>query len=124
MTILDAPLRRAARSVLETFGKQATLRTVVSTYDPAAGEAVDVPTDVSVRALIEDYSALQMMGGSSESGEGVLRGDRKATIAAEGIPEPTPASRLVVDGQGWGVVKVDREYSGDLPVLYVLQIRR
>jgi hypothetical protein len=122
-TPLDGPLPPVAAKLIAKFGKRATLRTVTSVYNPALGRTVDTEVDVPMRGILEDYSGMQM-GGNAETGEGILRGDKKFTIAAHGLEEPSPEARVLIDGTGWGIIKVDSVYSGDLAALFVLQIRR
>lgn len=125
MGLLDAPLRSAALSLIAKFGKAITLRTPGSTYDPATGRVSGDPADVQVRALIEDYPAFLTLGGSRESGAGVIAGDKKVTIAAAAVASaPATTQQLLIDGSLYGLEKVDAIYSGDQAALYVMQARK
>jgi hypothetical protein len=125
MGILDGALRGVAATLMGQFGTSAILRTATGGYDPATGVTTLAPTDVPVRGTLEAYPELQMLGGGRATDEGILRGDKKFTLAAQGVPKPKPAvHRLVIGDVVWNIVKVDPQMATDQAALYVLQVRR
>ena len=125
MTELDGFLPDTALELIEEFGKAVDYKLIVSgAYDPATGQAGSAETAVpNVKvAPPEGYSATSVSG----SGGLIETGDKKLTTAALyfiDYSEPTPGDTVEFDGTVYTVQKVDTVYSGELPCLYILQVR-
>lgn len=127
MSILDAPFRSLATTLVGKFGKSATLGHIYTgAYNPVTGVASQSESTLTVRGVVERY------GTSEIDGVNVLRGDVKWTVAAAAVTK-TPSPNDTVDfGETtaggdpvlYTVLAVEPVYSGDLPALYVLQLRR
>lgn len=123
MGILDG-LASTVGGLLTTFGQSVTLRTFSESYSPVTGRNTRTPTDVVVKALVEDYPARDTMGGET-SGGGIVRGDRKVTVAASAVSSaPTTEAKVLIGGVLYSVVKVDTQFGTDQALMHVLQVRR
>lgn len=127
MGILDNLVPVAGR-LLNTFGKTITLRTYAEVYNSTIGKNVRTPTSYAVAALVEDYPARDTKGGQAGS-DGVVRGDRKVTIAAAtlaeaGAPVPSVEMEAVIEGVTYSILKIDAQYATEEAALYTLQVRR
>lgn len=123
MGILDN-LAGTVGSLLTKFGQSVTYRTFSESYDPATGTNTLTSTDVTIKALVEDYPARDTKGGET-SGDGIVRGDRKVTIAANALSAaPTTEARVGIGGVFYAIVKIDTQYGTDNALIYVLQTRK
>lgn len=123
MTELDAELGPAAVEVIEEFGKSVEyVLTSEAVYDPSTGHAGSGETPVPGIKIAppEDYSANAI----SSSGGLVEIGDKRLTVPALYFPTPpTEQDKVSFDGVTYIVVGVTTIYSGELPCLYILQVR-
>jgi hypothetical protein len=117
---LDAKARNTADTLLDKFGKSITLTSIVEgTYDPATGDmSANTITNTTHTAIIKDYNGIDFISGV------VQAGDRKVMIAALGAPTPQPADKVTVDSEVYQVVAVRHIWSGELPALYEMQVRK
>lgn len=123
MGALDS-LTKVADRLVGTFGKVVTLRTYTESYDPATGANTLTAVDTSVKALVEEYPARDTKGGET-SGDGIVRGDRKVTIAADALTAaPTTEAKVVIGSVEYAIVKIDTQYATEDAALYILQCRR
>jgi hypothetical protein len=123
MGILDN-LAGTVGSLLTKFGQSVTYRTYSESYDPATGANTLTATDTTVKAMVEDYPARDAKGGET-SGDGIVRGDRKVTVAANALSAaPTTEAKVGIGGVFYAIVKVDTQYGTDNALLYVLQVRK
>lgn len=108
-----------ARRLIAERGKTVTLRRLEpASYSTATGQVTATQTDHAVIAVIEDYGAHQIQGL-------VRQGDRKALLAADGLAvTPRPGDQLVLDGEAFTVVQVEGTFSGALPAVFTLLVRR
>lgn len=121
MGVLDG-LSATVGNLLGTFGKEVTFTTYAETYDPTTGTNTLTPTDTTARALVEDYPARDLKGGES-GGDGVVRGDRRLTVAASAFT-PTTEAKVSIGGVLYSILKVDVQYGTDNALMYVCQVRR
>jgi hypothetical protein len=125
MTELDAELVPLALEVIEEYGKAVDYVLVKSkTYDPATGNVSgDVMAVPGVKvAPPEDYPPRV----TASSGGLIEVGDKKITTAAAYFVDydaPTTGDHISYDGTTYYVRQVTTVFSGDLPCLYVLQVR-
>lgn len=119
MTALDTQLRPLARRLIAERGKPMTLRRLEpATYSAATGTVTATQTDHAIAAVVEDYGGHQIQGL-------VRQGDRRVLLAADGLAiVPRPGDQIVLDGEVFTAVRVEGTFSGALPALYALQIRR
>ena len=117
---LDARARSTADKLLDKFGKSITLTSIVEgSYDPATGDmSANTTTNTTPTAIIKDQNGIDFISGV------VQAGDRKVMIAALGAPTPQPADKVTVDREVYHVVAVRHLWSGELPALYELQVRK
>lgn len=124
MTELDGELPELAVELIDEYGKAVEYVIVgEAVYDKATAKTTAPKTPVEGVKILppEGYSAYQVAG----SGGLVEIADKKLTTAAayfNGL-EPTAGDKVSFDGVEYTVMKVDTIYSGELPCLYVLQVR-
>jgi hypothetical protein len=117
---LDARARATANTLLDKFGKSITLTSIVEgSYDPATGDmSANTTTNTTHTAIIKDYNGIDFMGGVIQSG------DRKVMIAALDTTTPQPADKVTINSEVYQVIAVRYVWSGELPALYELQVRK
>jgi hypothetical protein len=117
---LDARARATANTLLDKFGKSITLTSIVEgSYDPATGDmSANTATNTTHTAIIKDYNGIDFMSGVIQSG------DRKVMIAALDTTTPQPADKVTIDSEVYQVIAVRYVWSGELPSLYELQVRK
>lgn len=117
---LDTRARATADKLLDKFGKSITLTSIVEgSYDPATGDmGAGTTTSTTHTAIIKDYNGIDFISGV------VQAGDRKIMIAALGAPTPQPADKVTIDSEVYQVIAVRYVWSGELPALYELQVRK
>lgn len=121
MGILDG-LSGVVGNLLTTFGQELTFTSYAEVYDPAAGTNTLTATNTTARALVEDYPARDTKGGES-GGDGVVRGDKRVTVAASAFT-PTTETRVTIGGLQYSILKVDTQYGTDNALMYTCQARR
>jgi len=123
MTELDAELGPLAVEIINEYGKSVEYWIVSGVgYNTETGETGG--TEVSVPGVKiappEDYGASSI----ANSGGLIEAADKKLTTAALYFTEaPTNADKIAFDGAVYVVQDVKTIYSGELPCLYILQVR-
>lgn len=117
---LDTRARATADKLLDKFGKSVTLTSIIEgSYDPTTGEmGAGATTSTMHTAIIKDYNGIDFISGV------VQAGDRKVMIAALGAPTPQPADKITIDNEVYQVISVRYIWSGELPALYEMQVRK
>lgn len=117
---LDTRARTTADKLLDKFGKSITLTSITEgSYDPATGEmGAGTTTSTTHTAIIKDFNGIDFISGV------VQAGDRKIMIAALGAPTPQPADKITIDSEIYQVISVRYVWSGELPALYEIQVRK
>ena len=117
---LDAKARNTADTLLDKFGKSITLTSIVEgSYDPATGDmSANTTTNTTHTAIIKDFNGVDFISGVIQSG------DRKVMIAALGATTPQPADKITIDSEVYQVIAVRYVWSGELPALYEMQVRK
>ena len=119
---LDAKMRPLATKLVAKNGKSVTLTSItVGAYDPATGAATPTSTPATVKAVVSDYSTRR--DGAGFTAGLILSGDKKFSIAAEGITKPKPGDTITLDGVVYAVVRVTETWSGELVALFDIQAR-
>lgn len=119
--ILDG-LAGTVGSLLGTFGKTVTFHAYTETYDPATGKNTLVDTPTVAKALVEEYPARDAKGGET-GGDGIVRGDRKVTVAASAFT-PTMENKVTIGSLLYSILKIDTQYGTDNALMYTCQCRR
>lgn len=117
--MLDAPLRKAASTVLSKLGTSIAIRRVTSTaYSTVTRSMMPVTQDFTVKGRLDEYTDRQLS-------DTVRAGDRKLTIAAADLTfEPTVDDQAVIAGTIYEVIRVMTELATDQAAIYVMQLRR
>lgn len=118
---LDTELRAIALELIADFGKAVTVRAKAGeAYDPTTRIAVATPTDVSAQ-----ISPPEPFREALVDGDTVQLGDARCFLAASGLAY-TPDTTMVVtiDSDEWTIVAVKTLYSGELPAVYELHMRK
>lgn len=121
MTELDADIGPLALELIDEFGKPISYARVTKLgYNPATGTAGGYEDFFPVKAIVEEYNGQSFVVGLVE------RGDKKLTVAAQAFTDglPTANDRVELDNEFYSVVGVKTTYSGELPALFELQVRK
>lgn len=116
---LDAVAQPLAIKLISKYGKAITLqRQGAGTYDVATGKNTTAPpSPEAINAVIEDYKPYAFANGLA------IQGDKKASVAAQGLAVPTPGDQIIIDSVTFSIVQVETVYSGELAAMYILQGR-
>lgn len=125
MTELDAELIPLTLEVIEEYGKEFDYTlTGQSNYDPATQTNTPdtLPLEAIKMAPPEDYSGYSIANGLAEAG------DKKILVPAAYFNDidktPTPEDLAAFDEAVWTVKAVKTYFSGELPCLYELRVRK
>ena len=118
MTLLDGPIRKVAKTVIDRFGTDVTLRAIGrSTYNVTNGASTQTPTDSPLKGILSEYNAYEI-------GDTIKAGDRKLEIAASALSSaPTTGDQVLVGNGLYRIVRIRIHMSGDQAALYELQLR-
>ena len=117
-TAIDKVAGPIAQSMIRKFGKRLTLtRVTEGTYNPATSSTTNTTASETVYGVVEEYTPKEFAAGM------VAVGDKKVTLAAQGITEPSLADKVTVGSKVYNVVAVGTIFSGDNAALYILQVR-
>lgn len=121
MSGLPGSLKGIAKTVIERFGEEATLKQhTQGSYSVDSGKRSSTPSSETVQVFMEAYNSHEMT-----SNPRVEAGDRKAHISAENLNDaPKPKSTLEMDSEVWRIVATDAEEVEGVQVLYTCQVRR
>lgn len=114
-------LAQSAKRRLSGNGRDVLLRQVTAgKYSPDTHEITGRRlTDISVKAVISDYSEFQ------QDGEIVQRGDKRVLIAAAALENAPQLVDLIIDGETvYKIVNIKTIQPGDVPLLYRMQVRK
>ena len=117
---LDAVMVPLAKNLISDFGATVTYTQTTETFDPGTGKTS--VTEVASSVIItppEPYKT----GRINETT--IQTGDMMSSIAAAGISfVPVIGDKVLFAGAEWQLVGIDPVYSGELPAMYNLQLRR
>lgn len=101
-------------------GRNVTLRRdAAGTYNPASDTFTAGDEDnETVKAVITDYHDRQI------DGEIIMRGDRRAIIAASGLTAPDKGDVIVDGSDQYRIINIETVKPGDTALLYKLQVRK
>lgn len=118
---LDKTARLTAQRLIRKFGKTATLQRTTRTNDVATGKTTDKITTAAVKVSPPEAFRADQIDGTL-----VHQGDAMVNLAARGLTiTPTPETdAMLLDSVIWRVVAVETVWSGDLPALFKLQLRK
>lgn len=118
MAILDAPLGKVAKKVIDKLGTAATLTYVTTgTYDRTTRQATPSTTTVSVNGVFREYRL-------DELGDLIQAGDAEFIIPAKGLTAPQPKDTVTIGSVVWQINRPASVMSGDDEALFVLQLRK
>jgi hypothetical protein len=118
---LDTRARATASRLLNKYGKAVVFNSIIKgSYDTTTGSiASDSVTSINVKASIRDFNGIDIMSGV------VQAGDRKVTMPAIDLSvTPKPSDTITFDGDTYTVIEVHNTWSGELPAVYTLQVRK
>ena len=118
MSVLDTPLRQAAKQVIRTFGLDVTVQAISrATYNITAGQSTLTATSTSLKGLLSEYHGREIR-------DAIKAGDRKLEIAASELSTaPDTEDRVVIGSATYRIVSVRGHYSGEQVTLWELQLR-
>lgn len=116
---LDTRARNTAEKMIKKFGKVITLSRITNgNYDPATGDMpASSAVDLSVKSLIKDCKPFEFTSGTIETG------DKKVTLAALNLSQPSVGDKVTIDTVIYSVISVKTIWSGELAVMFELQVR-
>ena len=122
MTTLDDRLRPRAEAMIAKYGKVVLLQSLVQgDYDPATGTASSDYVNYEVTGVVTAPSKIMFDLTLAREGDTML------LLADDGLGI-TPKAGDTVDFQDgaavWSVLSVQTTYSGDLPAIHSLLLRR
>ena len=112
-------LAQTAKSLITKFGKDWTHRSIVKgSYTPSTNTvAADTTTDVTVKAVKQDYNHSQV------DGTIIKQGDVKLICEAL-TTEPTTHDYMVDGLEVWNIIKIKEINPGGTVVFYEMQLRK
>jgi len=118
VSVLDAPLRRVAGTLVERFGTAASvLQITPGSYNPATGGATDSTGTVTCRAVLREIANREVFGLAQ-------LGDQVALVAATAFTTaPQPKDSVVIGTQTYQVVEVRPLRTGDQAAAFDLVLR-
>jgi len=127
---MNAPYRydglaRRAAALLKRYGQAAVIERDVTTPDPLKPWQSTATTETAALvAVIEDYGTRDRAFAFGD-GTTVLDGDKRATCSVGDLTwDPAPPQRLIVDGDVYSIVRLERRLApGGHVIAYVLQVR-
>ena len=128
MTVLDTTIPPLALKMLNKYGKQITITTnTLGAYDVSTGApATSVAVSQTVAASIEEYADnLRFLGDKAMPNSSIVEGDKKASIAAQGLTfVPNVGDTATIGADGFSIIGVGTMWSGELAAMYVLHVRK
>ena len=121
MTATDTRARATALRMIAKYGKAITFTSITAgSYDPATGAATPTSAAVTIKAVVDDYSA----GAIFQAGGMILSGDKKFTIAASALTtKPKPGDTITLDSVVFALTRITETWSGEQIALYECQGR-
>jgi len=110
---------RQALAMIVRYGGPVMLREVrPGQYDPSTGTVVDEVIDWPAMGFKQNYRQ------DVVDGTLIRQTDEELYLAAPGLPRPATSHKLVIGSLEYSVITVQAIEPYDIPVLYVLQLRR
>ena len=114
---LSSDLIAVSIDVIDQFGKEITIRKATGiTHDTTTASHTRSYTNVTQKAVIEAYKAMELIGM-------VKAGDFKVVLANEGT-EPDVSDLLQIDGLDYNIVSVEPTYLQEEIVIFTVQARK
>ena len=115
-----ARFQKIAKTQIKRFGQLVTFRLGSSVeYDPISGEATQEITEDEVHAVLTAPSIREYSGGMIQVGDAILLVDGLSLSR-----EPKDTDTVVVGGEEWRIVVVQKVSPSQSVVLYKVYIRR
>lgn len=110
---------RDALRLIVKYGGPVTLREVrAGEYNPDTGTVEDEVIDWPAMGVKTQYRQ-DVIDGTL-----IQRSDEELYLAAPGLPRPNTIHKIVIGAAVYSVISVQQLEPHDIPVLYVLQLRR
>ena len=125
--MLDAPLRKVARKILDKFGTSVIIRRVTGTaYNTSTRTMTPTTADTTVNGRLDEYTDREMASAlTNQERPPIKSGDRKLTVAANALAfTPAIADRAVVASVVYKVLWVTSHLATDEAAIFELQLRR
>lgn len=107
------------QEMIAEYGREATFRHSVQTYNPVVGKPVEEIEEQRANAVMSSPDEKALAGGTIQIGDGMLLVSGK-----ELAKEPLPNDRVLFGGQEWSVVSVAKVAPDATAILYKVYIRR
>ena len=118
MGVLDAPLGKVAKKLIDKLGTAATLTYVTTgAYNTATRKAPTTSTTASVNGVFREYRL-------DELGDLIQSGDAQFIIPAKDLTAPEPKDTITIAAVVWQIVRVGSVMSGDDEALFDLHLRK
>ena len=114
-------LQITSQKIIERYGRSVVLRrNNEGTYNPATDTITGASTtDVSVIAVFTDFEQDEI------DGTLIVRGDKKAVIAAGSLNSPPENNDILIDGSDqYRIVQLMAVQPGDTALIYKVQVRK
>jgi|TARA_Y100000289_G_scaffold65660_1_gene79768 hypothetical protein len=115
---LSKALEKVASKVVNQFGGDVTIRYVAgSSYDASTGAVSETESDSDVKGVVVDITV-------REANELVQAGDKRLTVAAEGLPSaPETKDRVVIGSIVYQIIQVQTIEQANSAIIYELVLR-
>ena len=128
VTSLDKTMVPLALKLLTKFGKPMLMtNNSGGTYDPTTSSVTNTnPPTQTVYGLPEEYAeSIRFLGEKMKVPSAIGENDKKVTIASSGLAfVPAIGYTLQIDSDSFNIVGVGIIWSGTLPAVYVIHIRK
>jgi len=124
--LLDSALIPTTKSIVDLFGITVVFTVIdAGTFNPETGQYDGrTETEHTVVCTPPGNYRRYLSERSADGGLSIERGDIQIGLPAQGLTfEPKTTQTVVVAGKTWQVVEVLPIYSGELPALYILNLR-
>lgn len=124
---LDKSLGNIALKLISKYGKVITLSSIQQgSYNPSTGSANDTVVTQDISGVIEEYAdSIRFLGDKSQASSSVVEGDKKITVARQGLVNiPKVSDSVSVGGIIYNIQGVASMYSGELVAAYALHVRK
>lgn len=118
MGVLDGPIGKVAKTLIDTFGQSVVLKEVITgEFQPATDSVANTPLEHPVKAVVPQKV--------SREGQALMKeGDQVHLVAADALPrEPTTDWLLISGDREYEIVGVNPVISGERAAMYEIVSR-
>ena len=115
---LSSSLKKASAKILNKLGGNGTLRKITNgSYDTSTGSISESVSDTVIKGFLEDIQ-------KSEINDLIRQKDKKLTISANGLSsEVTPQDRIIIVGNEYQIIQVNKNEQNNEVITYELILR-